>query len=818
MKADWIIGDVNRIVKGTLTGANDVPIRSIAIDSRNLQPTSGAMFVALKGERHDGHHYIEQLYGQGVRAFLVSEPLDAERFPGAGFCLVEDTLFALQELAAARRRDFTGMVAAITGSNGKTIVKEWIYQLLAPSFHIHRSPKSFNSQVGVPLSVMMLDDQHEIGLFEAGISLPGEMCRLEEIISPDLGLFTNLGTAHQENFSDFEQKLKEKLDLFKACSKIIYRADKGKNLISAGPFLDDFPATKVSWSLDGDGLYRYLSSEAGEEGRWIDALSPGGEFRFFLPFIDEASIENALHAFTFAMEAGLPGEVAAERIGSLEPVSMRMEILRGMNNCMLINDAYNSDIGGLSAALDLVDQQRQFKEKILILSDLFQSGMEEEALYREISRLGETRGISLFVGIGPAMIRHQALFPEKSLFYSDTEEFLKRMDRTRFRDSIVLIKGSRLFGFERIAAELQLKTHQTLLEIDLDAMVSNLNHYRSLLKEEVKIMVMVKALSYGSGNIEIANMLQYQQVDYLAVAFIDEGIELRKSGIRLPIMVLNPDPSGFGQMIDFNLEPEIYNMRGIEVLRKMLTYREIKNYPIHIKLDTGMHRLGFQEEGIAELFPLLEEGPFRVASVFSHMAASNESTQDEFSREQFKRFDRISGLLEEHLIYPFDRHILNSAGIERFPDAQYQMVRLGIGLHGIGLDPDLIPASSYRSSVSQTGTVKKGETIGYSRAGIAESDLIVATIPVGYADGMDRRLGNGNGRVWIKGELVPTIGNICMDMTMLDVTGLEVSEGDEVELFGKNLSVLEVSRMAGTIPYEILTSIPERVKRVYLQE
>ncbi len=818
MIADWTLGDVNRIVQGTITGPGEATIESIAIDSRNLQPSPGAMFVALKGERHDGHHYIEQLYREGVRAFLVSEPGDAARFPEAGFCQVEDTLSALQDLAAARRRDFTGLVGAITGSNGKTIVKEWIYQLLAPSFHIHRSPKSFNSQVGVPLSVLMLDDAHQIGLFEAGISLPGEMKRLEKIISPDLGLFTNLGTAHQENFSGFEQKLKEKLDLFRSCSKIIYRSDRGKNKLTVGPFLENFSATKIGWSLDGDGQYSYLSSETGSEGRWIKALTPGGELRFFLPFIDEASIENALHAFTFALEAGLPGEVAVERMGSLEPVSMRMEILRGINNCMLINDAYNSDIGGLSAALNLVDQQRQFKEKILILSDLFQSGMEEEALYREISGLAETRGISLFIGIGPAMMKHQALFPKKSMFYSDTKEFLKRIDRTRFRDSMVLIKGSRLFGFERIAAELQLKTHQTLLEIDLDAMVSNLNHYRALLKEDVKIMVMVKALSYGSGNIEIANMLQYQQVDYLAVAFIDEGIELRNSGIRLPIMVLNPDPSGFGQMIDFNLEPEIYNMRGIQVLKQILNYREIKNYPIHIKLDTGMHRLGFQEEGIAELIPLLEKGPFRLSSVFSHMAASDEAGQDEFSREQFRRFDQISGILEEVLAYPFDRHILNSAGIERFPYAQYQMVRLGIGLHGIGLNPGLIPASSYRSTVSQTGKVKKGETIGYSRAGIAETDLIVATIPVGYADGMDRRLGNGNGRVWISGRLVPTIGNICMDMTMLDVTGMEVSEGDEVELFGKNLSVRDVASMAGTIPYEILTSIPERVKRVYLQE
>ncbi|MDX2430665.1 MAG: bifunctional UDP-N-acetylmuramoyl-tripeptide:D-alanyl-D-alanine ligase/alanine racemase, partial [Bacteroides sp.] len=810
--------DICRIVNGSPSGEQDRNIVSIGIDSRIMLPSPDSMFVALRGERHDGHVYIEQLYKQGVRSFLVSLAQDAGNFPGAGFCLVDDTLLALQKLAAARRNDFSGKVAAITGSNGKTIVKEWIYQLLAPSQDLHRSPKSFNSQVGVPLSLLMLEDHHQMGLFEAGISLPGEMAKLEKIISPKVGLFTNLGTAHQENFENFEQKLREKLVLFKNCSKIIYRVNKGDEVLSVGPLLDEFPAEKITWSLDGEGLYNYVSSEIGAKGRWITAHTPGKECRFFLPFSDEASIENALHAFTFALEARLPEEVAAERIGNLEPVSMRMEILRGINGCLLINDAYNSDIGGLSAALDLVDQQKQYEKKYLILSDLFQSGLEEEDLYREIASLGETRGITFFVGIGPAMIRQRKLFPASSLFYADTEEFLKRMDRTRFRDAMVLIKGSRRYGFERIAAELQLKSHLTLLEIDLDAMVFNLNHFRSLLSEDVKIMVMVKALSYGSGNVEIANMLQYQQVDYLAVAFIDEGIELRKSGIRLPIMVLNPDPSGFGQMIDFNLEPEIYNLRGLEALGRILNYREIKHYPVHIKLDTGMHRLGFQEEEMGELIPLLKQELFRVCSVFSHLAASDEPEHDDFSQEQFKRFEQISGKLEEALNYSFDRHILNSAGIERFPGAQYQMVRLGIGLHGIGSDPILVPAGSYKSSISQISRVKKGETIGYSREGKADSDLIVATIPVGYADGMDRRLGKGKGLVWVAGSLVPTIGNICMDMCMVDVTGLNVIEGDEVELFGKNMPVQEVALRAGTIPYEILTSIPERVKRVYLQE
>lgn len=818
METTWTLNEICLIVQGTNYGEENREVSSIGIDSRNMLPLPGSMFVALKGERHDGHQYIEQLYQQGIRVFLVSNLPETEHYPGAGFCLVTDTLKGLQELAAAKRKAFTGTVATIAGSNGKTIVKEWIYQLLAPSFSVHRSPKSYNSQVGVPLSVWMLEDKHQIGLIEAGISLRGEMEKLEKIISPDIGIFTNLGTAHQENFESAEEKLVEKLSLFKNCKQIIYRSNTGKGQLDPGPFLESFSAEKICWSLDGHAPFNYVSTGIEVEGRRMKAHTPDGEFTFLLPFSDEASIENALHALTFALVIGLPKNLAAERIGQLEPVSMRMEILQGINGCVLINDSYNSDTAGLSAALDMLNQQKHNNERVLILSDLFQSGMEEEALYKEISFLAAQKGVSSIIGIGPAMMRQRKLFPAGSMFFSGTEEFLKRLDRTRFREQSVLIKGSRKFGFERITSELQLKTHQTLLEIDLDAMVSNLNLFRSKLGEDVKTMVMVKALSYGSGNVEIANMLQYQQVDYLAVAFIDEGIELRKSGIRLPIMVLNPDPSGYGQMIDFNLEPEIYNLRGLESLARILNYREIKYYPVHIKLDSGMHRLGFQKDEIIKLIPLLKQQQFRIASVFSHLAASEDPQQDDFSREQFRRFEHVSGLLEKGLGTSFDRHILNSAGIERFPDKQYQMVRLGIGLHGIGTNMALVPAGSYRSSISQINRVKKGETIGYSRAGKAEADLLVATIPVGYADGMDRRLGQGTGRVWIKGALVQTIGHICMDMCMIDVSGMNVAEGDEVELFGKNLPVQDVARMAGTIPYEILTSVPERVKRVYLQD
>ncbi|MCK4751685.1 MAG: bifunctional UDP-N-acetylmuramoyl-tripeptide:D-alanyl-D-alanine ligase/alanine racemase, partial [Bacteroidales bacterium] len=711
------LGEIGNLIGGSIHGEGNIIVTDLAIDSRTLAPSDATLFVALVGDQHDGHDYIGDLYGRGIRSFLVSYLPGISSYPGAGFCLVKDTLLGLQGLASARRQAFEGAVAAISGSNGKTIVKEWIYQCLNDPFNVHRSPKSYNSQVGVPLSVWMMGVQHDLAVIEAGISHPGEMKKLQAIIQPQIGLFTNLGTAHQENFDSIEEKLKEKLVLFRDCTRVICCSDQVVGSTSVLSYMEDLQVKTVDWSLNGEATYQYIKKERSQSHTSLTAIVPVGRFSFKLPFGDDASIENALHALTFALEMGVPFEKSVERIGNLEPVSMRLEMLRGINDSILINDAYNSDIGGLAAALDLVNQQDRQKEKVLILSDLLQSGMEEEELYGEIANLAQQKGITRFIGIGPSMMQHREMFPSKSLFFQDTEEFLKRMDRTLFRESSILIKGSRKFGFERITGELQLKTHQTLLEIDLNAMVANLNYFRSLLGEEVKIMVMVKALSYGSGNVEIANMLQYHKVDYLAVAFIDEGVELRKAGVHLPIMVLNPDPSGFGQMIDFNLEPEVFSFKGLDTLYQMLNYREIRQYPIHIKLDSGMHRLGFQEEEMDVLIPLLNRDTFRVTTVFTHMAASDEPEHDGFSHQQMGLFDRVTAKLSDALDDPFDRHMLNSAGIERFPGAQYQMVRLGIGLHGIGAGKLLAPASSYRTTISQVRSVRKGETIGYSRKG-----------------------------------------------------------------------------------------------------
>ena len=818
MRPDWTLGKLASYADGKLYGKHDHPVTGISIDSRTLGSSRDTLFVALAGEQHDGHNYVDELYHRGIRSFLVSRQPEYAKYPEAGFCLVNDTLAALQKIAAARRRQFRGELLAITGSNGKTIVKEWIHQCLGDSMRIHRSPKSYNSQVGVPLSVWGLEPAHQLALIEAGISRPGEMEKLHQVIQPDTGIFTHFGSAHQEHFSSPEDKLREKLILFRGCSKLIYRKDAKPGSGQLGSYFDDTDIELVGWSLEGDSRYPYRILSKTPFQTSLELSAHGQVIRFSLPFSDDASVENALHVFTYCLEKEFEPEFVKERIEKLEPVSMRLEILKGITGSTLINDSYNSDTGGVLAALDLMGQQDSRKGRVVILSDLLQSGMEERELYSEIADMLKHKKINLFIGIGQALSENRKLFPASSLFYRDTETFLKRMDRTLFHEKTILIKGSRLFGFERITRELQLKTHQTRLETDLNAMVFNLNYFRSLLDEGVRTMVMVKALSYGSGNIEIAKLLQYHQVDYLAVAFIDEGVELRKAGIHIPVVVLNPDPTGFGAMLDYRLEPELYNFRGLDALQQILHQRGIRDFPVHVKLDTGMHRLGFGESDLEQMITRLLEPEFKVASVFSHLVASEDPQQDDFSREQIRRFETMCALLKEAFPEDFTKHMLNSAGIERFPLAQYDMVRLGIGLHGIGEHKSLKVVSSFKTTISQIRNIDAGETVGYQRSGVTRRPSSIATIPVGYADGFHRSLGNGAGKVYINGKAAPTIGEICMDMAMIDVTGLEAEEGDVVELFGKQQPVAELARQAGTIPYEILTSVPERVKRIYLQE
>lgn len=805
-------------VGGELIGDGTWNISELAIDSRTLVPASHVLFIALVGDQHDGHDYLPELYERGVRSFMVSRmpspPLPAD----AGYCLLGNTLEGLQELALMRREAFQGKMVAITGSNGKTIVKEWIFQLLGDQLQVHRSPKSYNSQVGVPLSVWMTGSHHALALIEAGISKPSEMQRLQRIIQPHTGIFTNLGGAHQENFGSLEEKLAEKLQLFQQCDRIIFRSDQRVGDHPIGSYLHPLNSTLIDWSLGGSATYSYHVDKRGISETMLSGILPGQTIKFRLPFSDDASLENALHALTFIFDAGIPPSQVKPAIGNLETVNMRLEILEGDQGSILINDSYNSDTKGVSAALDLMDRQDRKKERIVILSDLLQSGLDNRDLYSEIAAMMRNKAIDRFIGVGPSLMRQRDLFPREALFYHDAEELIQRMDRSMLRDKIILIKGSRRFGFERITAELQLKSHQTVLEIDLNGMVHNLKAFNSLLHDGVKTMVMVKALSYGSGNVEIANLLQFHHVDYLAVAFIDEGIELRKAGIHLPILVLNPGPDGFESMLDYHLEPEIYSVRILEALFDKLRYRGLKKYPIHVKLDTGMHRLGFQEEELGSTIPLLSRQEVQVASVFSHLAASDQPEHDQFTLEQLDRFNRMVVRLGHAIGAPFLRHLLNSSGIERFPDAQFDMVRIGIGLHGIGQLENLIPVSSFKTTISQIRRVREGESIGYSRRGRVTRESLIATLPVGYADGFHRNLGNGTGKVWVNGTYAPVIGDVCMDMTMVDITGIKASEGDVVEIFGRMQPVTELAEMAGTIPYEILTSIPGRVKRVYLHE
>jgi len=664
-----------------------------------------------------------------------------------------------------------------------------------------------------------MEEGYDLAVLEAGISMPGEMEKLERIIRPGIGILTNIGAAHQENFSSLTEKLEEKLKLFSHAGRLIFRADAIVDQKPIGRLIQGMDCKPVSWSLKGGAMYNFREEEVAGGHTDISLVGQDGSvISFKIPFSDGASVENAIHVIVFLLETGYSGDFIAEAISQIEPVSMRLEQLKGILGSVLINDSYNADLAGLSSALNLLAQQDPSKPRAVILSDILQTGKDLSQLYAEVAELVRLNGVSLFVGIGPELMAAKNHFPPESLFYPDTGDFIKYFNRTLLKDHAVLIKGSRRFRFEMITEQLQQLVHQTALIIDLNAMVQNLNHYRSLLDPGVRTMVVIKALSYGSGSTEIASLLQFHKVDYLAVAFVDEGIALRESGIYIPIMVLNPDPSSYAAMIDYRLEPEIYNTDGLNSLVKVLDYRGEKNYPVHIKLDTGMHRRGFDSTEYSSLAEAIQSGPLYVKSVFTHLAASDEAMHDAFTREQLRLFEKISSDIISHLGYRPLRHVLNTSGIERFPEAQYDMVRLGIGLHGVYDQQGLVPAASFVTRISQVRKVADGETVGYSRRGKVTGERMIAVIPVGYADGLNRELSNGKGEVWTENGFAPVIGNICMDMTMIDVTGLEVREGDQVEIFGKNQKVSKLAEKLGTIPYEILTGISDRVKKIYLQE
>lgn len=817
----YIFSEIALVVSGKLEGKSEGTIHSVFTDSRSPVKSDQSLFIALKGERHNGHRFISELFELGVRHFLVSEPPEASLVSrGGNFILVEDTMQALQTLAGYHRTHHQAKVVGITGSNGKTIVKEWLAYLIDNDRQIVRSPKSYNSQVGVPLSVLLLESDSELGIFEAGISRPGEMERIEKVLQPDIGLFTNLGEAHQENFSSHEQKLREKLVLFRNVRTLVYCSDNEFNDHIIRETFAHTDTRLVCWSRKPGAELEIIATGKKSAHTTISGIFQGEQVEITIPFSDEASVENAVHCWLLMLQMNLYTQEVHGRFRTLPVVAMRLELKKGINSCTLINDSYNSDFVSLIVALDFLLQQNQNPNKTLILSDILQSGKPEEQLYREVANLVRSKGISRFIGIGPSLSRYASLFPSSEC-YGSTEEFMQRFSGSRFINEAILFKGARKFMFERVVDALELKTHATRLEINLNAMVDNLNYYRSLLKPGTRMMAMVKALSYGSGTFEIANMLQFHKIDYLTVAYADEGVELRRAGIRLPIMVMNPEARSFETIADFDLEPEIYSRGILEQFIHFLALRGARDFPVHIKLDTGMHRLGFEEEEMESLHTMLNaSGRLRVRSVFSHLVASEDPAEDAFTNLQIERFERMTGILRQSLPYPFLRHILNSAGIERFPDAQFDMVRLGIGLYGISTSSHarLRQIGTLKSLISQIHRVKQGDTVGYNRTFKAEKETLVATVPIGYADGLDRRLGKGASGFLVHGQQAPTVGNICMDMCMIDITGIDAKEGDEVIIFGDGLPVNDLARKLNTIPYEILTSVSGRVNRVYYQE
>jgi Alr-MurF fusion protein len=820
--AIYSLGKIAEITGGQQEGETDIMINQLLIDSRSAAVSSSSLFFAITGRNHNGHRYVTELYQRGVRAFVISESEPQfQALTGAGFVLVRDTLLALQELACFHRKQYACPVVAIAGSNGKTIVKEWLYHCLCEKFQITRSPKSYNSQVGVPLSLMLMDENTGMGVFEAGISFPGEMKQLQHMINPVAGIITNIGEAHQENFNDLEQKAAEKLRLFYNCQTLIYCCDHSvlSNMIKQTPEMAG--VRLFGWSVSGKGEVQITDVRKTLNSTSFQAWHKNRSLPITIPFTDSASFENAVHCLAFMLWLGTDNDTILSKMSELPPVAMRMEQKSAINSCTLINDSYNSDLNSLSIALELLNQQLQHSKKTLILSDILQSGKKQEELYGNVARMVRDKGVGRIIGIGGSLVRNSGLFTIPGKFYETTQAFIDSFDADEYRNEAILIKGSRKFEFEKITALLELKKHTTRIEINLNALVHNLNYFRSLLHPGTRTMVMVKALSYGSGRHEIASVLQFQRVDYLGVAIADEGVSLRQSGITLPIMVMNPEPESFDTLIRFRLEPEIYSFRILEMFHKAVIRNQEIDYPVHIKLDSGMHRMGFLP---AETEKLCQEivrfKNIKILSIFSHLAGSDEKVHDSFTELQIDTFRKISDNIIAALGYPVIRHILNSSGIERFPKAHFDMVRLGIGLYGISSidSAKLQTVNTLKSTILQIKPAMPGDTVGYGRRGKPEKPSRIAIVPIGYGDGLNRRLSNGKGKFLVKGRLEPVIGNICMDMTMIDVTDTDAQEGDEVIIFGENPSVTTLATDLETIPYEVLTGISERVKRVYIQE
>ena len=829
----YSIEKVTTLIGARRIGEADAQIGWLLTDSRSLCFPEETLFFALRSARNDGHRYIDDLYRRGVRNFVVDAKGMQEHYAegtngmkDANFLIVPSPLAALQRLAERHRDEFNLPIVGITGSNGKTMVKEWLYQLLLPSQKIVRSPRSYNSQIGVPLSVWLLNEQTEVGIFEAGISQPGEMYALRDIIQPTIGVLTTLGPAHQENFRSMEEKCMEKLELMHDTEAMVYPSD--NDIVSRCIRRMNYKGEKISWSMcDEQAAFfvkevKSLNAELSVPRSQITYIWQGEENCYTIPFIDEASIENSITCAAVALHMGLnPGQLA-DRMPKLEPVAMRLEVKQGQRGCVIINDSYNSDVNSLDIALDFMNR-REAAKKTLVLSDIYQTGTTPEALYAQVSELAVKRGIDKFIGIGPELsAQADKIQIADKAFFADVPHFLSSEAFAGLRNELILLKGARNFGFDLITEQLEQKVHETILEVNLNAVVENLNYYRSFLKPDTKMVCMIKADGYGAGAVEIAKTLQDHRVDYLAVAVADEGVTLRKAGITANIMIMNPEMTAFKTMFDYDLEPEVYSFRLLDALIKAARKEGITGWPVHIKFDTGMHRLGF--DPVDDIFKLIDRLKHQTAiiprSVFSHFVGSDSDGFDEFSAKQFALFREGSEKLQAAFSHHILRHMDNSAGIEHFPERQMDMCRLGLGLYGV--DPRdnriLHTVSTLKTTILQMRHVPKGDTVGYSRKGTIERDSVIAAIPIGYADGLNRHLGNRHCYCLVNGQKAEYVGNICMDVAMIDVTDIPCQEGDQVEIFGENLPVTVLSDTLDTIPYEVLTGVSNRVKRVYFQD
>jgi alanine racemase len=803
LHAEWFESTTNTIIE------------NISIDSRSLQNGSKTLFFAIVGPNNDAHSYIHELINIGVQNFVVTHiPIGLEK--KANFLVVENTLHAFQDFATYYRNLFDFPVIGITGSNGKTIVKEWLNFLLSPDYNIIRSPKSYNSQVGVPLSVISINEKHNLGIFEAGISTVNEMSRLQPIIKPTIGLLTNIGSAHDEGFSNLGEKIKEKLKLFKDVKVLIYNKNKT---------IDAFVSPTIStftWSCKEEKADVFITKKNIVDKTVLKIRFHDSEFEIKIQFQDDASIENAIQSMMVLLYFGYDYKTIENRMELLFPVEMRLKLKNGINNSTLIDDSYSSDFQSLKIALDFLENQKQHKKKTLILSDIFQSGLETEDLYSKVSQLVVSNKINRVIGIGATI----SLFKNKftnCITFANTADFLAHFNTLSFGKETILIKGARTFEFEKIVSLLEEKTHETVLEINLNAISHNLNFYKSKVLPKTKIMVMVKAFGYGNGGFEIAKLLEHHNVDYLGVAFADEGITLKNAGIKLPIMVMNPESTSFLAIIQHHLEPEIYSLKGLNAFLQIAKQRKLVDFPIHIKIDTGMHRLGFEETNLDALIAVLKETKVvKVKSILSHLATSDDLNNSDFTNYQIDLFEKLSSKLISSLQIQPIRHVLNTSGISNHNQFQYDMVRLGIGLYGISNNPEEQPflenVGTLKSIISQIRTISKGESVGYSRRFIAEKETKIATIPIGYADGISRLWGNGVGYVSINNLKATIVGSICMDMLMVDVTTINCNEGDQVIIFGENPTVSSIAEATNTISYEVMAGISQRVKRVFYRE